>query len=376
MSSSRTSLWGRTLVCHRHLVRQHLSSASTCALRRWSSSQATALAEPCDNSPQHQSKQSSPLPSITTIPSTPRQSNLVDQKVSSIRPPVKAKSSSFPLPVLFDKKASSLAAEIAEYPWLLSISPSRRARPTFWSALRDKHFLTVGTARARKHLNHPTYDFPDQFCEDVSIVTEELFKALSAPDRAGDEESLRTVMVKAVADRFAAGYRTLLSQGKRVEFLLNGKPKITVTGLHFTYGPYPAPTSGYVAQQWWSLIELVIPEEDSTFSSHPRQKEIMQRAMDDGVYFKVDVRVDLDVEFVVTDVKSDMPLIRDRRRRVELQFISPHFSPWDEVFELDAAGEWKLRWQWRISDVDWIVESMMPKVEPKHKIDWRAEKDA
>lgn len=198
---------------------------------------------------------------------------------------------------------------------------------------------------------------------------------LSDPETAQDEEALRPVMVKALADRFAAGYRTTRSQGKKIEFILKGKPKLTVSGMHFTYGPYPAPTSGYVAQQWWSLIELVIPEEDSTFVSHPRQKEIMQRAMDDGVYFKVDVRVDLDVEFVVINERSGMPMIRDRRRRFELQFVSPHFTPWDEIFELDSEGQWKLRWQWRISDVDWIVESMMPKVDKKHKIDWRARRD-
>ncbi|KAI8815864.1 uncharacterized protein EV422DRAFT_547883 [Fimicolochytrium jonesii] len=245
---------------------------------------------------------------------------------------------------------------MSTYPWLLSSLPARRPRPTFWSALKEKHFLALGTARARKHLHHPTYDFPDQFNIDAAAVTQELLTLLGDPRTAGDEDRLRDVMVKQLANRFAAGYRSMQAKGQDVRYTLTGTPRVTVSGLHFHYGPYPPP-EGYARQQWWQFIELVIPAEDAQFTSHPRQKEIMKHAEDDGVYFKIDTRVDLDLEFVVVDKTSGMPLIRDRRRRVELQFVSPHFTPWDEVFELDAEGEWLLRWKWRVSDVDWLVES-------------------
>ncbi|TPX56653.1 hypothetical protein PhCBS80983_g04391 [Powellomyces hirtus] len=354
------------------------SSGHSINSARWaSSSEAKAVDDtaPSPAATPTQNRTAKPTDSATTIPTITSAAQPATSAPSETTPTPKpsSKASSFPLPSIFHRK-SSLAAHVADYPWLLSTSPPRRPRPTFWSVLRDKHFLAVGTARARKHLNHPTYDFPDQFCDDAAAVTQQLFETLSDPQRAADEEALRPVLVKAVADRFAHGYRAMLAQGNRIEFVLKSKPKVTVTGTHFTYGPYPAP-QGYIAQQWWSLIELIIPEEDGVFTSHPRQKEIMQRAMDDGVFFKVDVRVDCDLESIVTDERSGMPIIRDTRRQLDLQFISPHFTPWDEVFELDSQGEWKLRWQWRISDVDWIVESMMPKVDRKHKIDWRPRKD-
>ncbi|KAI9090945.1 hypothetical protein DFS34DRAFT_335315 [Phlyctochytrium arcticum] len=337
---------------------------------RFASSQATqATVQDSESRTTNQpTNTSSPTPSPPSQPSQQQQPPPSNNSTTTKRPQQKSR---FPIPSLFKKQAGvTSAASIADYPWLLDSSPSRRPRPTLWSALRDKHFLAVGTARARKHMNHPTYNFPNQFCQDAAAVTKEMFAALSDPERAVDEERLRPVMVRAVADRFAEGARKLKKQNKRVEFRLKGEPQLSVSGLHFTYGPYPAP-AGYIAQQWWSLIELVMPKEDNTFTSHPRQKEVMQRAMDDGVYFRVDVRATVDLEFVVFDTRSEMPLLKDRRERVELQFVSPHFTPWDEIFELDEAGEWFLKWQWRVSDVDWLVESMMPKAENSRKIDVR-----
>ncbi|KAJ3182408.1 hypothetical protein HDU87_008572 [Geranomyces variabilis] len=315
-----------------------------------------------------------PSPAATCQPAPAAASNLAPVAPPPASPPILKPSSRTTRPPAVTSDPSSLAAQVAEYPVLLSTQPARRPRPTFWSVLRDKHFLAVGTARARKHLNHPTYDFPDQFCDDAGRVVRDLFAALSDPVRAEDEAGLAPVLVRAVAERFAAGARAMTRKGLRVEYVLKGEPKVTVTGTHFTYGPYPAP-AGYVAQKWWTLIELVIPEEDGTFTSHPRQKEIMQRAADDGVFFKVDTRVACDVEMIVSDAASGMPIIRDRRRNVDLQFVSPHFTPWDEVFELDEQGEWLLRWKWRISDVDWLVESSMPKMEQRPTIDWRPRRD-
>ncbi|KAJ3170620.1 Signal peptidase complex catalytic subunit S11A [Geranomyces variabilis] len=362
----------------RRFIPLHPSFNAACRQRphrglRHLSSQASALREPTISSSESPN-QVSDTKDLARKPAAAPASDIAPKAPLSASPPMLKRSSRTTRPPAVTSDPSSLAAHVAEYPWLLSTQPARRPRPTFWSVLRDKHFLAVGTARARKHLNHPTYDFPDQFCDDAGRVARDLFAALSDPLRAKDEAGLAPVLVRAVAERFAAGARSLTAKGLRVEYVLKGEPKVTVTGTHFTYGPYPAP-AGFVAQQWWSLIELVIPEEDGTFSSHPRQKEIMQRAADDGVFFKVDTRVACDVEMILSDAASGMPIIRDRRRNVDLQFVSPHFTPWDEVFELDEQGEWLLRWKWRISDIDWLVESSMPKVEQKPTIDWRPRRD-
>jgi hypothetical protein len=226
--------------------------------------------------------------------------------------------------------------------------------------------VEVGIERAKKHLL--SYDFPSQFLEDVTIVTKDVFKTLSNPETAGNEEALYPLMMRGLSQQYAAGYRTLASQGETVEYNIKSKPKLRVTGFHFTYGPYPAPPK-YVAQNWVNIITLVIPEEDSMFISQPHQKRLMKKAQDDGCYMKIDVQATMDIEFVVKD-KNDIPIIRDKRDRVDLQFVSPHFTPWDEIFDLQADGTWRLRWAWRLSDIDHLLAGRAAPRKNGAKIDW------
>lgn len=48
----------------------------------------------------------------------------------------------------------------------------------------------------------------------------------------------------------------------------------------------------------------------------------------------------------------EYPVARFTREKIRISFISPHFTPWDELFELDETGNWNLAWGWRIADVD------------------------
>ncbi|KAJ3083090.1 hypothetical protein HK102_001265 [Quaeritorhiza haematococci] len=359
-------------------------------------------------------------------------------------------SSPFPLPDLFSK-SKAIQSEVLTFPWLLSDSPPRKPLPTFWSTVRDKQLLAAGTKRARTHLHKP-YDFPHSFIDDATEAVKDLFDLMSDPERACEEEEVREIMIRALAERFIPEYRKLRERGQRVEFLfpqrsLATKAKnrllvstdpeeqereaarrrnastpllpageeeehqhlelsrsvmamdgsksavqsytpeeyvedkwegipldIRVTGVNFTYGPYPPPPD-HVVQNWWNFVNLVIPKEDSFFKSYPDQKRVMQRAMDEGVYIKVDTVLEAHVEFVLWDENGGagaMPLMRDRRKRIEIQFVSPHFNPWDEIFELDERGKWRLRWQWRVSDIDHLVRSAMPEADDSPKIDWRA----
>ncbi|KAI9206614.1 uncharacterized protein BJ171DRAFT_496333 [Polychytrium aggregatum] len=273
----------------------------------------------------------------------------------------------FPLPSLFNKE-KSVQAQVMDYPWLLSTAPPRQESPTVWSVLKEKHFLALGIERAKKHLHYPAYDFPMIFTEDIEPVVTNLFATLS--DRNCSEETLQPVMIRALVDRFLPAYRAMQEKGQRVEFVLCGKPVASVTGLHFTYGPYPAPPD-YVTQHWWNFLTLMVPEEDGLYQSHSQYKALMQRAMDDGVYMKINCRVKCDLEFILWD-KNDIPLVRDRRQRVDIQFISPHFTPWDEIFDTDDAGKWHLKWAWRVSDIDDMIKAQQPPVSTNIQIDWRS----
>lgn len=124
--------------------------------------------------------------------------------------------------------------------------------------------------------------------------------------------------------------------------------------------------------------------------------------MEAGCYIKLDTMVTFKrpLELRVWDWGSDgsnnsSPRLvhTDQRQSMNIQFITPHFTPWDEIFELVPRGQeeestatfmgmkreipeeagmnnstsgggggggggarrWRLRFDWRISDVDYLV---------------------
>ncbi|KAI8909486.1 hypothetical protein BC831DRAFT_517813 [Entophlyctis helioformis] len=295
------------------------------------------------------------------------------------KPSKPASSDSFSLPSIFS--STEVDHHLIHYPWSLSTSPSREPTPTFWQALRDKHFLTVATKRVQDHLHHPHYEFPKHFIRDAGDTVMALLNALGDTRGAGDAETLEPVMVRGLARMYADGYRSLAAKGQTPSFLIGDtvvggsgasdrdgssaasskalgearkKMAVRLRGIHLTYGPYPVPHD-YVAQDWFSFFRINVPREDSEFESHPRQKEVLKTAQDDGVFIRAKVVVDLPLEFVLTDTVSGIPLLRDRRDRIEVELVSPHFTPWDDVVIGSEINGWRLAFAWRVSDIDGLM---------------------
>ncbi|TPX43730.1 hypothetical protein SeLEV6574_g04892 [Synchytrium endobioticum] len=320
----------------------------------------------------------------------------------------------FPLPAIF--RANHPSQFVMDHPWLLSSSPARSPRPSLWSLLRDNYFLTVGTHRIRKHLHHPSYMFPEDFVDDAEKVVMDLIPALnhatddalaSIPTRPHTEHSTLPSSVSStscgssttsataqLADQLAPSvpspistlnhlsipidmdhpptleelclapvsrlYREaahrLACRGERAQWKLHTKPRIRPLSTHLTYGPYPIP-DGYVRQHWWDLMTLVVPQEEATFTTQQKQREILNRCIDQGTYIRVVAALDSEVEFSIWDVKNNVHLVLDKRHKILFEFSSPHFSAYDEVLELDEHGKWRLRWQWRVSDIDYLFAS-------------------
>ncbi|KAH6576280.1 hypothetical protein BASA60_004579 [Batrachochytrium salamandrivorans] len=249
----------------------------------------------------------------------------------------------FSLPSIFSRSSATNGSDIAaaapllehsliDYPWLLSTAPTRETTPSFWQALRDKHYLGVATERTKDLLHHPVYRFPSQFLTDTSESITAIFKALSDPAMASSPEMLEPLMVRGLINHFAPAYDSLAARGHRPKFILHSTPSIRLKSIMLTYGPYPPP-EGYVMQDWFKFLRLIIPRTDADFETHPRQREIFKAAQDEGVFIRATVVVNCDLEFVIEDIASgDMPLLRDRRSRFEIQFVSPHFTPWDNLF--------------------------------------------
>jgi hypothetical protein len=208
--------------------------------------------------------------------------------------------------------------------------------------------MNMGLVRARKLFKDEAYPFPFQFEKDAVRIVKECFLQLSA-DKADNEEFLKSIMVEGLAKKYVEGFKSLRQDSKVPSYLLHSVSGMKINGMHFTYGPFPPP-EGYIGQEWFDLITIMLPKEDAVFESHPRQKQLMERAEGEGCHIRIDTTVELDLEFVLSNAQS-LPLLRDRREFVDISFTSPHFTPWDTIFDLDADGNWKLNWNWKIANI-------------------------
>ena len=182
---------------------------------------------------------------------------------------------------------------------------------------------------------------------------------------------LQPVMINSLADIFVRAHQEASSSHHRVEFKLfrGAIPKIKVDQISLTYGPFPPPY-GYSIQHWFSFLSLVVPKEDQVFRNYPHQKEVLKRAKDDGVYLRINTTVSLPIQFSIIDNSTDVVKLQDRRNEFQMEFVSPHFTPWDEIFALQKDGSWKLKWRWRVSDIDYLLKSLRPIQDSKIQIDY------
>jgi hypothetical protein len=208
--------------------------------------------------------------------------------------------------------------------------------------------MNMGLVRARKLFKDEAYLFPFQFESDATQIVKNCFDQLSTND-AGKEEILEQFMVDGLVKKYALGYQSLSRESKVPSYLLHSLSGIKLTGMHFTYGPFPPPDS-YVGQQWFDLITIMLPKQYAEFESHPRQKQLMEQAEAEGCHVRIDTTVELDLEFVLSNAQG-LPLLRDRRSFIDISFTSPHFTPWDQIFDLDLEGNWKLNWSWKIANI-------------------------
>ncbi|KAI8825286.1 uncharacterized protein EV422DRAFT_518241 [Fimicolochytrium jonesii] len=245
--------------------------------------------------------------------------------------------------------SSTIPALISSYPHLPSTSPPRLAPPTLLSRLTTPYFRTLALARLRKLL--PQYTAPGALETDIAESITKFYANLGDADVAGDEEGLRRVMTRTLAGQYAGAFRSLRSHGLHVAYTLPGPTKhlnVEVTSVHFTYGPYPPPST-HTTQDWSRVLRVVVPHADGVFTTHARQKMVLEAAMRAGVYIHVDVGVTDPVVFVVVD-GAGREVLRDARQGVGVRVV----SPWLRGGEEKEGG-----WRWRVADVDGLVETVV-----------------
>jgi hypothetical protein len=241
-------------------------------------------------------------------------------------------------------KAKSLALE---YPW--SLETNAKPIGSFWGTIRTKHLLNLGFIRARKLFKDEAYPFPYQFETDAADIVTNCFSLLSSP-QAADSTKLEKYMVEGLVNKYRQGFINLEKTDRVPSYVLHSKPKVRLNSMHFAYGPFPPPKD-YIGQEWFDFITILLPKEDAHFESHPRQNQLLEQAEGQGCHVRIDTTIEMDIEFVLSNTQS-LPLLRDRRQFLDISFTSPHFTPWDTIFDLQPDGTWKLNWDWKIANIN------------------------
>lgn len=204
------------------------------------------------------------------------------------------------------------------------------------------------------------YSFPTDFIRDAAVTLENAFSALNSfPSDSSDEiwmDRLSPWMVDGLSKRFLSGNRALRSQHHSACLLPahSWQHSLVLSDIHITHGPMPAPAD-YVAQDWFPFYRLMIPSSDAGLEGHPAQKQVLKQAKDDGVFIRVTCVLDCPVELVICDTATQIPVLRDTRKRVSFEFVSPHFEPTDEIFDIMPDGSFRLGWNWKLCDIDSLM---------------------
>jgi hypothetical protein len=220
--------------------------------------------------------------------------------------------------------------------------------------LKERFLKTVAVERVKDII--PGYDFPRQFLEEASVSTAQVFQILSDVEKQTHAGELSQVMAGLLANAFAKGNQELRDKDQVPKWTIQGKPKLNLLGVHCTIGPYPPP-EGYQIQHVLPFMSLIVPVQDVEFVSHQRQLEVIKEAKKHGMFMRINVRLMNNVDFVC--LKQGLEVFKDTRHYVDLEFMSPHFNPYDELHHLDSDGEWHLSWDWRLSDVDFFLQCQM-----------------
>ena len=231
-----------------------------------------------------------------------------------------------------------------DFPWQLSTVENQKI-PTVLESIKLSHRRQLGILRARKLLKDDAYDFPGQFNKDASKVFIEAIRAIPS-----DGLALKESVLPELHELYQRGLDDLKAKKESIEFEFHSEPVVRVNKLQFFYGPCPIPED-YVVQTWFELISIALPAEEAIFESHGRQTALLKRAEEQGCYFRIHTTIDVDLEFSLFN-ENGLPLLRDRRSFVDVVFTSPYFNPYDEIFELNEDGTWKLGFKWRIVDID------------------------
>ena len=215
---------------------------------------------------------------------------------------------------------------------------------SFWGFLVERHLVKLGISKINALLRRQDceYVFPQNFYDDANSVLQNVANLQSL-----DLNSLKQHMTEELAIECSNSIQNLHQNGKAFETRF-AHPSLKIRGFDFSIGQYPIP-EGYVEQTWLTSITYIIPKEDEKFKSHQKQQALVDTAHRYGCHVEIMCSLDCDFDLTIKDESTGLVLSRESYTKFDVSFISPHFTPYDDIFTLQTDGSCKLSWNWKIS---------------------------
>jgi hypothetical protein len=216
---------------------------------------------------------------------------------------------------------------------------------SIWSFLVEKHLVKLGTSKINELLKRQDCDyiFPQNFLDDATF-------ALGNVAKAKELSVLKQYLTDDLGVKVHQSIKNLHESNKIFD-LNYSHQNLKIRGFDFTIGQYPIPKD-FVGQTWLNSITFVIPKEHEKFHSHPRQQELVDAAHKQGCHVKISCTLDCKLDLVVKDKSTGLVLRRDSYSEFYVSFISPHFTPYDDIFTRQPDGSCKLNWIWKICEFE------------------------
>ncbi|KAI8359653.1 hypothetical protein B0O80DRAFT_495165 [Mortierella sp. GBAus27b] len=260
-----------------------------------------------------------------------------------------------------------ITARAYDFPWLCggSTFSSRISRypypkaPKIWSMLglipQGLQYMLCKSSCERMLRNNtsPEY-YPDQFLRGAGLAMHQLLPLLSTNI---DREALTDMMTQKLYDRFESELQRQEEVGSDVSIKLSAVHDGMVKDVWLQLGPKlsSGSTKGFIRWRWQSLTIALRAATDEMSS-----RDQVANMMLEGVQFKVDVEFDATIDYTIKSKVLDSAVISDfTRRPLLVRFETPYFQPAEEMLRsrsVTPPDEAPIDWNWRISDIDYLLE--------------------
>ncbi|ORY04090.1 hypothetical protein K493DRAFT_345838 [Basidiobolus meristosporus CBS 931.73] len=263
-----------------------------------------------------------------------------------------AKGSENPEPSTFDG-----TEEPVKFPWLYGEQPPRIGTPKYNMHPRVKNFPLaeyIVPPIARWHCGSklqsytsPDY-FPDQFLIGAALATKEICRNISSSNLP----YLKDNMSHQLYERYAAELENLSKRNASVNIDFVRLYDGLVKDIWVIEGPQKAltDTKNYVRRQTCTYT-LAYHKKGLDSESFAKYVEFIAKESDKGIFFKVDVEVDADIHFQLS--QNETTIVDNKARRsIIMSFETEYYEP---------ANKLAVAWNdgtlaWKVSDIDRLLE--------------------